>query len=151
MDGFKRAYQNRRATDLNLPTESSEILEDEAWIAYSRGQLEEAINGMQKAIKVDDFNIDELGVPAHELLGDLLKEAHKYAPALASYQASLRDSPNRFNSLAGAADAARLEGHSTLAKEYLQKLVAIAAPLSERLALTEGRKSQSDTPSVPAQ
>ena len=47
-------------------------------------------------------------LPARELLGDMLLEIGRPAEALAAYEASLREAPNRFNSLYGAARAAEL-------------------------------------------
>jgi tetratricopeptide (TPR) repeat protein len=64
-------------------------------------------------------------LPARELLADLLRELHRPEQALAEYEASLRMTPNRFNALYGAAQAAELAGSREKAHMYYLQLVAI--------------------------
>ena len=47
-------------------------------------------------------------LPARELLGEMLLELNKPAEAMVEFEATLRTLPNRFNSLSGAARAAKL-------------------------------------------
>ena len=63
-------------------------------------------------------------LPPRELLGDMLLEAGRPAEALVAYDAALREAPNRFNGLYGAARAAQLTGDSARARELYAKLVA---------------------------
>jgi hypothetical protein len=46
--------------------------------------------------------------------------------ALAAYEATLRKEPNRFNAMAGAAKAAERLGDAAKAKDYAQRLLAMA-------------------------
>ena len=62
-------------------------------------------------------------LPARELLGDMLLEIGRPAEALAEYEASLREAPNRFNSLYGAARAAELAKKPDRAREFYAKLL----------------------------
>ena len=64
-------------------------------------------------------------LPAREMLGDLMNELSQPAPALKEFEAVLQDSPNRFNSLYGAARAAELSGDHKKARAYYEKLVAL--------------------------
>jgi tetratricopeptide (TPR) repeat protein len=66
-------------------------------------------------------------LPARELLGDLLLELNQPAEALKEYEASLRDAPNRFNGLYGAARAAELAGAQAKARTYYQKLLTLCS------------------------
>jgi cytochrome c-type biogenesis protein CcmH/NrfG len=50
-------------------------------------------------------------LPAAELLGDMFMELEQYADARVAYEKSLARSPNRYNSLSGAARAAEREGN----------------------------------------
>ena len=78
--------------------------------------------------------------PMRELLGELLIEAGRPREALREFEASLRLTPNRFRSIAGAADAAARTGNRRLATSYSRKLLALAgAGGSERPALVSAR------------
>ncbi len=61
-------------------------------------------------------------LPAREMLGDLLLELKRPAQALKEYEAVLQTTPNRFNSLYGAAHAAELAGNRQKARAYYRKL-----------------------------
>jgi tetratricopeptide (TPR) repeat protein len=61
------------------------------------------------------------------MLGDLLLEVSQSAPALKEYEAVLQNSPNRFNSLYGAALAAELLGDHKKARAYYEKLAALCS------------------------
>jgi tetratricopeptide (TPR) repeat protein len=61
-------------------------------------------------------------LPAEELLGDLLLEQGKPGEALEAYRRSLTLYPRRFNSLLGAARAARRSGDEASALDLLRQL-----------------------------
>jgi hypothetical protein len=61
------------------------------------------------------------------MLAELLLELNQPAKALAEYEASHRSDPNRFHGLAGAARAAEQVGHTTSAKRYYERLIALAS------------------------
>ncbi|MGH9601516.1 MAG: tetratricopeptide repeat protein, partial [Terriglobales bacterium] len=63
--------------------------------------------------------------PAREMLGELLIELKRPAEALREYEASLKNSPNRFNGLFGAARAAELAGNAARAREHYDALLGI--------------------------
>ena len=60
--------------------------------------------------------------------------------ALAAYRHSLELYPRRFNSVLGAARAARAAGEQALADRFYRELIAIAAPGSTRPGLKEARR-----------
>lgn len=78
-------------------------------------------------------------VPADELLGDLLMEQGDAAAALPAYRRSLELYPRRFNSLLGAARAARTLGDNAEAKVFYAGLLEIGAGGSRLPALMEAR------------
>jgi tetratricopeptide (TPR) repeat protein len=103
-------------------------LEVAAWIARAESKNDEALKLMRSAAELeastDKHNVTPGPVlPARELLGDLLVELNQPAQALPEYEASLRDAPNRFNSLYGAARSAELSGQREKARTYYAKLV----------------------------
>ena len=75
--------------------------------------------------------------PMRELLGELLLEAGRPSDALREFEASLRLTPNRFRSLAGAASSAAGSGNRRLAASYSRKLLAQAG--SERVSARSRR------------
>ena len=79
-------------------------------------------------------------LPAYELLGDLLLEEKRPAEALSAYRRSLELYPRRFNSLLGAARAARASGDQSLAVQFYRELLGVAAAGSTRPGLEEARK-----------
>jgi tetratricopeptide (TPR) repeat protein len=103
-----------------------------AWLAHAEGKDEEALQLMRAAADLDD-TIEKHPVtpgailPAREMLGDLLLEVNQSAPALKEYEAVLQNSPNRFNSLYGAALAAELLGDHKKARAYYEKLAALCS------------------------
>ena len=102
-----------------------------AWVAQAGGKTEQALQWMRSAAELE-ASTDKHPVtpgsvlPARELLGDLLLELHQPAQALREYEASLRDAPNRFNSLYGAARSAELSGEREKARAYYAKLVEVS-------------------------
>jgi tetratricopeptide (TPR) repeat protein len=102
-----------------------------AWIAFSEGKKDTALRLMRQAADLED-SVDKHPVtpgavlPARELFGDMLLLSGMYNEALDAYEASLKISPNRFNSLYGAGHAAELEGDLNKAKSYYSKVAQIA-------------------------
>jgi Tfp pilus assembly protein PilF len=79
-------------------------------------------------------------VPMRELLAELLLELGQPVQALAEFEASLKNAPNRFRSFAGAARAAERAGDRAKARAYHEKLVALCAHAdTERLELAEAK------------
>ncbi|MES1217856.1 MAG: hypothetical protein ABUT20_20285 [Bacteroidota bacterium] len=107
-----------------------QIKTGEAWIQYTSGQKQEALNEMKLAAEMEDstekhpVTPGEV-LPARELLGDMLFEEKQYESALISYEAVLQKSPNRFNSLFGAGRAAEKMGNRQKARDYYKQLAII--------------------------
>jgi tetratricopeptide (TPR) repeat protein len=115
-----------------------------AWIAEKSGKGSEAIATMRSAAELEE-SMDKSGVtpgvitPAREMLAELLMLENQPAAALAEYEAVLKDAPNRFNALYGAASAADAAGNSASANLYYKKLSEIAVG-DERPELVTARK-----------
>lgn len=116
-------------------------MEAQAWLDYAQGKHEEAVRLMRDAAKQEEAGgVDSLTMPAREMLGDMLLEMKKPTEALAEYKAALTESPNRFDGLYGAAQAAQLAGNATEARGYLAKLVKACSPDADRPELQEARE-----------
>ncbi len=117
-------------------------LEMNAWIAQTAGQGEPAVAQMREAAELESATPKHAvtpgpTLPAYELLGDLFMEQDRPADAVASYQQSLELYPKRFNSLLGAARAARTLGDESAARAYYQQLLEVADGGTRQPALLE--------------
>jgi tetratricopeptide (TPR) repeat protein len=74
-----------------------------------------------------------------EMLGELLLELDQPALALAAFEQSLRNDPNRFRNTYGAARAAELSGELPKARVYYARLLAQASPDSGRSEISQAR------------
>lgn len=120
-------------------------LELAAWSAQAQHQDAKSIEIMREAAGLEVATPKHAvtpgpTLPAYELLGDLYIEQQKPAEALAAYQKSLQLYPRRFNSLLGAATAARAVGDTANARALYTQLLEVAVPDSPRLAVKEAKQ-----------
>lgn len=121
-------------------------LEAEAWIAFTAGKTHEAFAKMKAAADRGGSSMRMSGlpgVPAGEMLGDLLLELHRPSEALAAYQSVLKLAPNRFDSLYGAARAAGLAGNIVAAKDYFGQLKRMCGTGADRAEFKEAAQTSS--------
>jgi tetratricopeptide (TPR) repeat protein len=99
-----------------------------AWLTKLEGRYEEAFQLLSSAAELED-STDKHPVtpgavlPAREMVGDLLLELGQPSRALKEYERSLLSSPNRFNSIYGAARAAELDGNRIKARLFYERVV----------------------------
>ena len=108
-----------------------QMLAVSAWAAYAEGAPDQAVKLMRAAADGEDGSVKHVAMenrlyPMRELLGELLLQIGQAAPALREFEASLRENPNRYRGLFGAARAAEVAGDRTKATEYFEKLMALA-------------------------
>ena len=77
------------------------------------------------ADKEDSLGEEPEGIPAREMIADMLLEAKRPQQALAEYQTDLKLNPNRFDALYGAARAAEAAGKPSDATEYYALLLKV--------------------------
>ncbi|HXW54493.1 MAG TPA: hypothetical protein VEJ67_02005 [Candidatus Cybelea sp.] len=119
---------------------SIDELEVEAWIEFAEGRGDQALKTLRAAAdRQDAEGVDSLAMPAREMLGDMLLELKRSPDALREYRASLKESPNRFDGLWGAAQAAQSAGDLRAAKEYYTKLLNVCPVAADRPELEEAR------------
>jgi tetratricopeptide (TPR) repeat protein len=102
-----------------------------AWLARAEKRDEEALKLMRAAVELEASTEKHPVtpgpiIPAREMLGDMLIELNQPGQALREFETSLRDSPNRFNGLYGAAHAAELSGDLKTASAYYGKVMALS-------------------------
>jgi tetratricopeptide (TPR) repeat protein len=119
-----------------------------AWWAFAEGRPQDALAGMRTAAELED-KTEKSAVtpgplaPARELLGELLLELKRPSEDLQEFKSTLIKEPNRFVSLYGAAESAKLSGDRQTAQMYFQKLLKVAehADQGGRRELAEARTS----------
>jgi len=100
------------------------------WIAHAEGDDEVAVRHLREAADLED-GIQKHPVspgsllPPREALGDLLMEQERAAEARQAYEASLDVWPGRYNSMLGAARAARAAGDDEGARAHYQALLDV--------------------------
>jgi len=109
-----------------------QMLAVSAWAALAEGARDQALKLMRAAADGEDASVKHVAMenrlyPMRELLADLLLETGQAPAALREYQASLRETPNRYRGLWGAARAAEAAGDRGKAADYYAKLVALSA------------------------
>ena len=116
-----------------------------AWLEHAQDKNEEAVRVLRAAADLDDAT-DKHPVtpgsifPAREQLGELLLELNQPAAALKEFEASFRNTPERFNGLYGAARAAKMAGDQKSAKTYYTRLLALVREAdSTRSEIDEAR------------
>ena len=124
-------------------------LELSAWLTHVNGETQSSVALMREAAEIEVSTPKHAvtpgpTLPAHELLGDLLMAQKQPAQALAAYERSMQLYPKRFNSLLGAARAARSLGDESLARRFYREFLEIAEGTTRRLEQRESSRYVSD-------
>jgi tetratricopeptide (TPR) repeat protein len=109
-----------------------QMLAVSAWAASAEGARDEAIKLMRAAADGEDGSVKHVAMenrlyPMRELLGELLLREGQAPAALREYEAALKETPNRYRALYGAARAAEATGDRPKAAGYYEKLLMLAS------------------------
>lgn len=115
-----------------------------AWIARAERRNDDAIAIMRDTADREDKTEAHIMmpgrvIPVREMLGELLLELDQPTLALAAFEQSLRNDPNRFRNLHGAAQAAERAGDQAKARAYYQRLLSQVEANAERPELAQAR------------
>ena len=112
----------------------------EVWILFAEGRHEEAVREMRGiADRQDAKGVDSLAIPAREMLADMLLELKRSEEALTEYKTALKNSPNRFDGLLGAARAAQASGDASAAQTFYAQLASVCPAGADRPELAEAK------------
>jgi len=138
----KKVAANKKKEPGEYEAVSDDLTVAKAWLAHAEGQHDEAVRLLRSIADKEEGEAESSqGIPAHEMIGDMLLDANRPEEALLEYQAALKSDPGRFNSLYGAAHAAELAGKHDKANEYYSALVKnCAGSKSERSELQHARE-----------
>ena len=108
-----------------------QILAVSAWVSLAEGASAKAIESMRRAADGEDGSVKHVAMenrlyPMRELLGDLLLEAKRPAEAFTEYAKAVKQYPNRFRALYGAARSAEAAGDGPQAESYYAKVVELS-------------------------
>jgi tetratricopeptide (TPR) repeat protein len=139
VDALKNAKNGYWATEVEV-----EHLGAKAWIAYAKGERDEALALMRSAADMEDKSEKSALtpgrlVPARELLGEMLLESGRAGEALAEFERSQVRDPNRFRSLYGAGQAAAQSGNRDKARYYYGRLIDMAGAADPRQETEKAR------------
>jgi tetratricopeptide (TPR) repeat protein len=115
-----------------------------AWIAKAEGRNDDALKRMRETADLEDKTEEHIMmpgrvIPVREMLGELLLELDQPAMALAAFEQSLRNDPNRFRNTFGAARAAERAGDLPKARTYYARLLAQASQDAARSEIAQAR------------
>jgi tetratricopeptide (TPR) repeat protein len=119
-------------------------LELRAWLAHVERQADAGVALMKEGADLEVSTPKHAvtpgpTLPAQELLGDLFIEEKQPGKALEAYERALELYPKRFNSLLGAARAARAVSNEVAARRYYQELLQVADGGARQAALKEAK------------
>ncbi len=138
----KKLEANKKKDQGEYKGVSEELTEAKAWLAHAEGHDDDAIRMLHTIADGEEGEAESSeGIPAHEMIGDMLLEAKRPAESLTEYEASLKNDPGRFDSLYGAAQAASAAGKIEKAKDYYAQVVKnCTGSNSERSELKQARE-----------
>ncbi len=141
---------NRKLVEKGNAYQANQVLiqirSSEAWLALAKGNKEEALTLMREAADMEDKTdkhpkTPSEVLPARELLGDMLLELDNPDAALEAFEKDLKDHPNRFNGIYGAAIAANKMGDTKKSSFYYKQLLSLVENSgSDRPEVIEARK-----------
>jgi tetratricopeptide (TPR) repeat protein len=140
-DSVAERERHARKNGYTVPKEkATDLAEAEAWLAFANGKTEDALQEVRQAAERQERNGGEgVGIPAREMLADMLLELRRPREALAEYRTVLKNAPNRFDALLGAARAAHAIGDSDESQTLYAKLTGECPPGADRPELSEAR------------
>jgi tetratricopeptide (TPR) repeat protein len=110
----------------NAVDEDSRVVQ--AWIDHAENKNDEALELLRPIASKDHGLFATDGdTPAHEMMGDILLDMNSPEAALEEYEAELKVSPNRFNSVYGAGHSAEMAKQTEKAAGYYRQLAATCA------------------------
>jgi len=138
--------QNDRTKATQVKQVEIQIKTSQAWFNFRKNDLKKGLLLMQEAVKTERETSKHPVtpgdvLPAIELLGDMLLELNKPQEALLAYEENLKEHPNRFNGVYGAAIAAKRSGDSEKTTLYFKQLLELSGNINiERSEIKEAIK-----------
>lgn len=145
VNGLKESVAERdfraRKGGYTVSTEkATDLSEAEAWLLFAEGKTEDALKEMRQAAEHQEKNGGEsVSIPAREMLADMLMELKRPREALTEYRTVLKNAPNRFDGMLGAARASHAMGASSGAQILYTRLTEMCPAGADRPELAEAK------------
>jgi len=115
-----------------------------AWIARAQGRDTDALRFMRDAADHEDRTEEHIMmpgrvIPVREMLGELLLDLKRPKEALAAFEQTLTNDPNRFRAIYGAARAAQASRDRVAADGYYSRLLTQAGAAYGRAEVTQAK------------
>lgn len=125
IEGLQKKFEpNRKKDQGEYEGVSDDLTVARAWLAHAEGSHEEALKLLRSIADKERGEAESSqGIPAHEMIADMLVEANRNDEALAEYEKTLETNPGRFNALYGAAQASEKLGKHDKAHDYYAQIV----------------------------
>ncbi|HEX3740727.1 MAG TPA: tetratricopeptide repeat protein [Terriglobales bacterium] len=138
----KKLEANKKKDEGEYEGVTDELVEARAWLAQAEGHNDEAVRLMRTVADKEEGEAEaSQGIPAHEMIADMLLESKHPQEALVEYEATLKTNPGRFDALYGAAQSAEQAGQHDKANDYYAELVKnCQGATSERAELKHARE-----------
>jgi TolA-binding protein len=122
--------QNDKTKAIQIKQVEIQIKTSQAWLNFRKNDSKKGLKLMHEAAEIERKTSKHPVtpgdvLPAIELLGDMLLELNKPKEALVAYEENLKDRPNRFNGIYGAAIAAKQSGNNAKATHYFNQLILL--------------------------
>jgi hypothetical protein len=145
LEGIQKKLEPKKKNDEGeYEGVSDELVAARSWLDYAEGRTDDAVALMRTIADKEEGEAEaSQGIPAHEMIGDMLLDSKHAEQALAEYELTLKTNPGRFNSLYGAASAAAALGKADKAHDYFAQIVKnCAGSTSERAELKHSREEE---------
>lgn len=138
----KKLEANKKKDEGEYEGVTDELVEARAWLAQAEGHNDEAVRLMRTVADKEEGEAEaSQGIPAHEMIADMLLESKHPQEALVEYEATLKTNPGRFDALYGAAQSAEQADQHDKANDYYAELVKnCQGATSERAELKHARE-----------
>jgi len=121
---------NDKTKSIQIKLVEIQIKTTQAWLSFRKNDLKKGLALMQEATEIERHTSKHPVTPGDvlptiELLGNMLLEMNKPKEALLVFEENLKDRPNRFNGIYGAAIAAKQIGNNEKATLYFKQLIEL--------------------------
>ena len=136
---------NDKTKAIQIKQVEIQIKTAQAWLNFRNNDEKNGLKLMQEAVEIERKTSKHPVtpgdvLPAIELLGDMLLELNKPEEALLVYEENLKERPNRFNGIYGAAIASEQSGNKEKAIFYFNQLIELTKNSdSDRLEIEKAK------------
>jgi len=125
LEEIQKKLEPKKKTDQGeYEAVSDELVVARGWLEFAQGNVDNAVKLLSTIADKEQGEAEASeGIPAHEMIADMLLQAKRPEQALAEYETTLKTNPGRFNALYGAATASAALDKNDKAHDYYAQIV----------------------------